>query len=256
MRWDPDIYRRHLSARLRPGLDLLAAVPEVSPDLVVDLGCGTGELTEQLARRWPDAEVMGLDVSEEMLATARRERHGMRWVAGDLRTWEPERPPGVVFSNAALHWIDDHRDHLTRLVSLLAPGGVLAVQMPSNFHAPSHRAMARCAREQPWRDRLIPLLRSDPVHSPATYHRILTSAGADPEVWTTEYLHRLEGESPVYDWVSGTALRPLLESLLPSEQDRFSALLRRRLAEAYPREPDGSVLFGFRRLFFVAVRQG
>lgn len=256
MPWDPESYRRHLDDRLRPGLDLLARVDLASPDLAVDLGCGTGELTRHLAGVWPGARVIGLDSSPEMLSRARSSGSRIEWVEGRIERWEPPRPPSLVFSNAALHWVDDHAALFPRLAGLLAPGGVLAVQMPANHHAASHRVIAAAAKDGPWSERLGPLVRESPVAAPEWYHRLLSPVAGRVDVWATEYLHRLRGPDPVFEWVSGSVLRPLLDALDPPDRRELAGRVRDDLAAAYPPEPDGTVLFPFRRLFVVARASG
>lgn len=253
MPWDPARYRRFGAERLRPGLDLLARVDHPQPGLVVDLGCGTGELTALLARRWPQAQVMGVDSSPQMLEAA-PQHPNIRWVEADLASWAPPAPPDVVVCNAVLHWVDDHDVLLPQLVELLAPGGVLALQMPRNFSAASHRAIRQVAGEAPWAEKLQPLLRPEPVASPSQYHRLLAPLCRVLDIWETTYLHRLTGPHPVLEWVTGTALRPLLAALSPPEQAELIHRLRDQLAQRYPPEPDGTTLFPFRRLFIVAAR--
>jgi trans-aconitate 2-methyltransferase len=253
MRWDPALYLRHAGPRLRPGIDLISRVALDAPRRIVDLGCGTGDLTALLAERWPAARVVGLDASPEMLDLARARHPGIEWVRADLAGWRPPDPVDLVFSNAALHWLDGHERLLPRLLDALAPGGVLAVQMPRNFAAPSHRAIAEVAEAGPWRERLRPLVRVEPVWPPERYHRLLRPLSARLEVWETEYFHLLEGPDPVFEWVSGTALRPLMSALEEPERSAFGAAVRERLAIAYPPEPDGTTLFPFRRLFLVAA---
>ncbi len=253
MSWDPDRYRRFAAERLRPGLDLLARLEHPQPGLVVDLGCGTGELTALLARRWPQAQVLGIDSSPQMLQAAKGHPN-IEWVEADLVAWTPPAPPDVVVCNAVLQWVDDHDLVLPQLVDLLAPQGVLALQMPRNFSAPSHLAIRQVASEPPWRERLQPLLRPQPVAPPEHYHRLLAPLCATVDIWETTYLHRLTGADPVLEWVRGTALRPLLDVLSPPEREELIHRLRGELAKRYPPESDGTTLFPFRRLFIVAVR--
>ncbi|MEX2147129.1 MAG: trans-aconitate 2-methyltransferase, partial [Candidatus Rokuibacteriota bacterium] len=135
----------------------------------------------------------------------------------------------------------------------LAPGGVLAVQMPRNFGAPSHTAIAEAARSGPWRATLEPLLRPVPVAEPAFYYDTLAPHAAALDIWETEYLHVLEGEHPVKEWTKGTWLKPLLDALAESERSAFEARYAELLAPAYPRRADGRTLLPFRRLFIVAT---
>jgi trans-aconitate 2-methyltransferase len=159
----------------------------------------------------------------------------------------------VIFSNAALHWLGGHEDLFTRLAGALAPGGVLAVQMPRNFGAPSHTLMADVARDGPWRRTLEPLLRPAPVSEPAFYYDVLARRGARPVIWETEYIQALEGPDPVKEWTKGTWLKPLLDALAEPQRGGFETAYAERVAEAYPRRHDGITLFPFRRLFIVAT---
>ena len=238
--------------RLQPGLDLLARIPEVEARRIVDLGCGTGTLTALLAARWPAAAVTGLDSSPEMLAQARDAHPGVTWVEGDIAAWRPQEPVDVLYANAALHWLDDHAALMPRLIGHLSPGGVLAVQMPRNFAAPSHVLMRAVADEGPWAGRIN--LRREPVLPPEAYYDILAPHAATLEIWESEYLQVLEGEDPVFEFVRSAGLRPVLEALEGAEREAYLDDYRARLRQAYPRRPDGRTLFPFRRLFFVARR--
>jgi trans-aconitate 2-methyltransferase len=240
--------------RLRPALDLLARVPLAQPGAVYDLGCGAGNVTRLLAERWPAAAVTGVDGSTAMLDAARAAAPAVTWVHADLGTWGPPRPADLLFSNAALHWLDDHGRLFPRLVAELAPGGALAVQMPRNHGAPSHTEMVAAAGAGPWRERLRPALRARPVAEPAVYHDILRPHVSQLDIWETEYLHALEGDNPVVEWTRGSALKPLLDALVEPERSAFLAEYSGRIARAYPRRPDGRTLLPFRRLFIVAVR--
>lgn len=189
-----------------------------------------------------------------MLEKARAEAPGIEWVQADLATWRPDLPPDVIYSNAALHWLDGHRTLFPALFTALAPGGTLAVQMPRNHGAASHTGMAEAARSGPWRARLEPLLRETPVQPPAIYFDILAGAGARADIWEVEYLQLLEGADAVVEWTKGTALKPLLDALDEPLRGQFLAEYRARMAVAYPRRSDGLTLFPFRRLFIVAVK--
>ncbi|GAA0582476.1 methyltransferase domain-containing protein [Caenispirillum bisanense] len=255
--WNPALYLAHAGPRLRPALDLLNRIDAAAPADVCDLGCGTGTATRLLAARWPQARIVGIDSSPAMLAQAAAESppgDRLTWRQADLSSWSP--PPAsadVVFSNAALHWLDDHATLLPRLMAALRPGGVLAVQMPDNFAAPSHQALFALARDARWADRLVPLLREAPVARPAEYRRLLAPLAADLDIWTTEYLHLLDGPDPVLTWTGSTILRPLLDRLDPAEAKDLAAAYGAALRAAYPADADGRTPFPFRRLFLVAV---
>ena len=252
--WDAALYGRYSGERMRPALDLLNGLPQdLHPNRVIDLGCGTGEITATLKERWPKADVIGLDSAATMLANARGLSGAVTWVETDIAAWQPEQPLDLIFSNAALQWLDRHEVLFPRLMTALGKGGVLAVQMSRNFDAPSHRLMRETAEESPWRDRLRNILRAEPVMPPERYYDLLAPLAEEIEIWETEYLHILDGDTPVLDWVRGTGLRPLLDVLTdPDERAHFIERYQGKLANTYPRRSDGRTLFPFRRLFMVA----
>ena len=252
MPWDPAQYLKFAGHRLRPAIDLLGRIDAEKPAEVVDLGAGAGNVTRLLKARWPDARVTGVDDSKEMLAKAAAAAPEIDWERGDLATWRPRRPADVIYSNAALHWIVGHERLFAELVGALAPGGVLAVQMPRNFSAPSHTSIAEAARSGPWRARLEPLLRPAPVAEPAFYFDLLAPRVAELDIWETEYQQVLEGDNPVKEWTKGTWLTPLLDALAEPERSGFEAAYGALVARAYPPRRDGRTLFPFRRLFIVA----
>lgn len=250
--WDPAQYARFADHRLRPAIDLLARIPLTAPRRIYDLGCGPGGVARLLAERWPAAELIGVDAAPAMLAEARAALPSARFLEADLAAWRPEKPADLLFSNAALQWLPDPTAAMRRLLGCLAPGGVLAVQMPRNHGAPSHRLIAETVAEHPRRAALEPLLRPYPVAPAAAQHRALGPHCRRLEVWETEYLHRLEGPNPVVEWTKGTALTAILGALGEGERADFLAAYAARIARAYPPEPDGSTLFPFRRLFLIA----
>jgi trans-aconitate 2-methyltransferase len=254
MAWDPGLYEQFKAPRLRPGLDLIARIPEAVPTTVVDLGCGTGRLTAALQARWPDAAVTGVDGSPEMLAQAREEFPGIAWVEADIGAWSPPAPVDLLYSNAALHWLPNHASLFPRLMAAVAPGGALAVQMPRNFGEPSHRLIRDVAGELGVAERLThPAV---PVAPPEDYYDFLGPRAAVLDIWETIYLQPLTGDDPVFQWVSGTALQPVMAALDGEEAERFAGRYRARLREAYPKRNDGVTVFPFRRLFIVAAKAG
>ncbi len=255
MPWAPSQYLKFADHRLRPAIDLLNRIDVANPTHVYDLGAGTGNVTRLLKLRWPNARTTGVDASEEMLSKARKSLPDIAWLRADLATWRPPERAEIIYSNAALHWVGNHDQLLPALFSAVAPGGVLAVQMPHNFSAPSHTAIAEAVRSGPWRRKLEPLLRPDPVAEPAFYFGVLAPRAANVDIWETEYLHVLEGVHPVKEWTKGTWLMPLLDLLDEPERSRFESCYADLLATAYPRRPDGRTLFPFRRLFIVATAE-
>lgn len=253
MPWNPQAYEAFADHRMRPAIDLLNRVPLEAPSRIVDLGCGSGGVTLLLAARWPRAAIVAFDSSAEMLASARARSATIDWQQADLAAWQTTQPFALVFSNAALHWLSDHAALFVRLAGAVAPaGGVLAVQMPSNFSAPSHVLMHELALETPYRAHLETVLRPAPVLEAHEYHALLAPRFARVDIWSTEYLQVLSGENPVADWTRATWLGGLLEALPEPLRLPFEAEYRRRVLGAYPKADDGRTLFPFRRLFMVA----
>jgi trans-aconitate 2-methyltransferase len=261
MTWDPTQYLQFEDQRLRPAIDLLARVQSASPRHVVDLGCGTGNVTRLLAQRWPDAQITGVDNSATMLERARvaaADLPRVAYVPAELDAWSPAAPVDLVYSNAALHWLPDHATLIARVAAMVAPTGVLAVQMPDNFRAPSHATIAALALSARWRGQLASLVRATPTAPAAEYYAWLAPLFPRIDIWSTEYLQVLAPnaarEHPVAAWTKGTWLVPFLAALDSGEQREFLAAYAEELASAYPLLPDGGVLFPFRRLFIVANR--
>lgn len=252
--WDPALYARHAGPRARPFAELTARIGAQAPATVVDLGCGSGELTADLARRWPRAAVTGIDSSPEMLARAPRDA-GVRFAPGRAEDFDATGVD-VLVANAVLQWVPTHRDLLQRWAGQLPPGGWLAFQVPSNFDAPSHRLMRELAGSPPWRHRLAGVLRgAESVATPAQYLDLLAGAGLVADVWQTEYQHVLQGPDPVLEWVRGTGLRPVLGALDPGSAAEFEREYAALLHEAYPAREHGTP-FAFLRTFAVATVPG
>lgn len=253
MNWNPSQYLKFSHARLRPAIDLLARIAVEEPKRVYDLGCGAGNVTRLLCERWPRASIVGVDNSAAMLARAAQEQLSqVRWLNHSLADWSAEEPADVIFSNAALHWLPHHERLFPALMPSLAPGGVLAVQMPRNFSAPSHALLGDTVRAGPWRSRLEPLLTAPPVAEPEFYYALLAPLAASVDIWETQYLQVLHGDDPVKEWLKGTWLVQFLDRLEAHEQVAFEQHYAERLRAAYPRRADGTTLFPFRRLFIVA----
>ena len=252
--WDPGEYARFAAERLRPAIDLLDRVPLDAPATVCDLGCGPGGVTALIAARWPEASVTGVDSSPDMLARARVESAAIAWIEADIADWRPPRPADLIYANASLQWVGEHAVLLPRLMGGLAPGGVLAVQMPRNFEMPSHRCMEEAAAAGPWRARIADARRLSPVAGPTVYYDILAPHARTLDIWEIEYLHILEGGNPVVEWTKGTGLRPYLDALADdAEREAFLADYAARITLAYPPRADGRTLFPYRRIFIVAT---
>lgn len=253
--WDANQYLKFASERTQPVFDLIHRVRLEDPRRIADLWCGPGNSTEALRARWPAAELTGVDNSSEMIAKAREARPEGAWVVADAATWQPEKRPDLIFSNAMLQWLPRHEEVCKHLLSLLEPGGALAVQMPAHYNSPLHREILEVSREPVWNDRLERARSALTNLPPEFYYDLLGPVASRLDLWETTYFHVLAGPEGVLEWFRGTGLRPFLEALAtPEEKQRFERMLLQRYEVSYPRRAIGLVLFPFRRLFFVAYR--
>lgn len=254
--WDPEQSDRYAGPHLRSARDLLDRVPLKAPLQIVDLGCGAGEGSRLLATRFPDARILAVEGSADTLAEARAlGDHGGRitFVAADPGRWQPPGRVDLIYSSTALHRLREHEALFPRLLTMLAPWGVLAVQMPRHFDDPAHRCIADSVRAGPWRDVLEPVLAPVPVASALAYSRLLGPRCRTLDIWETVYHHPFTGPDPIAEWSRVTTLRPFLERLTdPAQETAFFADFAARLREAYPAGSGGRTLFPFRRLFMIA----
>ena len=263
--WSPEQYDKFSHYRQRPFAELTSRLGASSPQIVVDLGCGSGAHTLALALRWPNARIIGVDYSAEMLGQARRNDPLQRveWVHCDVESWDPAQlgaPIDVIIANSLLQWVPSHVRLIPGWIAALAPGGWFAMQVPGNFNAPSHTLLREVAAKSPRAADLLPRLgRGEAVSEPAAYFFLLAGLGCDVDAWETTYQHvfdpgAFQGE-PVLEWTKGTALLPVFEVLRDeAERADFVAAYGKALLAAYPRHPFGTV-FALRRIFAVAHRR-
>jgi trans-aconitate 2-methyltransferase len=256
MSWSAEQYVIFEDERTRPVRDLLAAVPDIEARLAIDLGCGPGNSTEILAARFPKAAVRGIDSSPDMIATARRRLPQVQFAIGGIEEWADAGPFDVILANAVLHWVPDHSTLLPALVARLATGGGLAIQMPDNLDAPTHRLMREIAADGPWAPALAAAASTrTPVGSADGYYELLRPHCSRVDVWQTTYHHPLAGgAAAIVEWFKGSGLRPFLEPLDAASRAAYLERYTAAVAQAYPTLADGSVLLPFPRLFMVAMR--
>jgi trans-aconitate 2-methyltransferase len=250
MPWDPNQYHKFQAQRSAPFYDLLALVDVRRKLKVVDLGCGTGELTRQLADSLPDSDVTGLDSSPQMLEKAaafsspnlRFEQRDQAQLTGE---WD------LIFSNAALQWSENHAELIPYLFDHLTAGGQIAVQIPSNHNHISHQIYRQTASEEMFKFILQGFQRYAPVLPIEDYARLFYQCGAeDILVFEKVYPHVLEDADAVVEWISGTALVPYFERLGKYKED-FLKSIREKMRAAMP---DSPVFYPFKRTLFSARR--
>lgn len=253
--WDAGQYLKFQRERTQPAFDLAARVRLEAPRRIVDVGCGPGNSTAVLAQRFPGAELNGMDSSAEMLETARESLPDVHWFQADITSWEPEERYDLLFSNAVLQWVPDHKTIFPRLMSFLEPTGALAVQLPAHYESPLRRCVIEVSQLPDWREQTAAARQALVCEPRSFYYDLLSPLSSEIELWETEYIHIMESVESIMEWFRGTGLRPYLEAL-PDDatRRRFEGELLKRYAEAYPLQRNGNVLFPFRRLFLVAYR--
>jgi len=253
MKWTPEQYHKFQSERFAPFEDLMALIERRNGMRVVDLGCGTGELTERIADALAGCTVLGIDSSPEMLAKASpRERDDMTFEQRQIEDVEEEWD--LIVSNAALHWVDDHPTLLQRLAGRLRANGQLAVQLPSNHRHLAYTTIRDVAGQPPFREALGGWVRESPVLEVDQYATILYESGLEElVVFEKVYPHVLENADAVAEWVSGTVLLPYFERMDSATNEEFMRRYRERLREQFPESP---VFYPFRRTFFSARKPG
>ncbi len=253
--WSAEQYLKFEDERTRPPRDLLAQVPLTDARKIVDIGCGPGNSTELLVRRWPNATVIGIDTSTAMLRQARERLPNQTFIEANVAHWVPPDGTDLLFANAVFQWVPGHLKQLQRLLGRLPEGGVLAAQIPDSLEEPAHLLMREVAREGPWSKQLSEKARlRDEVPEPGGYYDALSPLCRHLDIWHTIYNHPLPDATGVVEWVKGSALRPIMEMLETAERKQYLAAYTARVAAAYKPQADGKVLFRFPRIFIVAVK--
>jgi trans-aconitate 2-methyltransferase len=254
MSWSAAQYVKFEEERTRPVRDLVARIPNGAAARAADIGCGPGNSTEVLRERYPEAEIVGVDSSPDMIEAARKRLPGVAFEVADIEGWR-ETGFDVILANAVIQWIPGHETLLPALIGRLATGGSLAVQTPDNLDEPSHRLMREVAAEGPWAEKLAGAAKARADRNSADwYYRLLRTQAPRVDIWRTTYFHPLSGAGAVVEWVKGTGLRPFLDPLDPTERAAYLDRYEAAIASTYPAEADGTVLLPFPRLFFVATR--
>lgn len=251
--WSPNLYLKFNKQRMRPACDLLEHVPITAASQIVDLGCGPGNSTELLRKRFPEASITGIDSSTEMLLEARKRLPSATFIESDASTWEPAEKTDLVFANALFQWIPNHLEVLKRLLKGLCSEAVLAIQVPDNLQEPSHALMNEISAKPQWAKKFAKPIKRESIHSISTYYNELITLATQVDIWRTEYYHPLPNIETLIEMLSSTGLRPFLGRLNDQEQRDWLAEYKEHLITAYPALSDGNILFCFPRLFIVAV---
>ncbi|MGI6117691.1 MAG: methyltransferase domain-containing protein [Bilifractor sp.] len=249
--WNPDLYLRFKKERTQPSIDLANRIRDLRPETAADLGCGPGNSTAVLRSVFPETKITGIDSSENMIRQARQNHPDLNFRLCDVRALEGRYD--LIFSNACLHWIPDHRSLIPELMKKLNPGGMLAVQFPMNRDEPLYRSAEEMSDDPRWG---IPPGSVDNKDTlmPDEYYDILAGCSSDFQIWQCLYCHALPSHESLIDWIRGTRLRRYESHLSEEQSTRFEEELLRRTKDLYPVHSDGRVLLHFRRFFFTAKK--
>ena len=253
--WDSALYLKYEQERTQPSRDLAARLPQKGVARVLDVGCGPGNSTHVLRRHYPGAYVLGVDGSEDMVGRARQTYPQENWQVCKAPDGFRRLPHDfdVVFSNACIQWIPSHHTLVPAMMELIRPGGMLAVQVPMNFHEPVHRIIEAVVHSAKWNGSFSEK-RIFHTLAPEEYYALLSGISSNVFLWQTTYYHIMDSVEDILDWYRGTGLRPYLEQLGPDEKDSFEGDIRRLLGESYPAQKNGKIIFRFPRFFFTAVK--
>ncbi|MGH7779841.1 MAG: methyltransferase domain-containing protein [Candidatus Binataceae bacterium] len=255
--WQPDLYNRFRRYRAEPFGHILERLPITEGDTIADLGCGPGDNTVELARRLTTGNARGIDLSPAMIEAAEKLRAGLpaqlreqvSFAVGDIAQLNGLGIYSIVFSNAALQWLGDHRTVLARWFSALAPGGAMVVQMPANESETAKLDLSRMVLEPRWSSLLGPVDRPfGEVPPPEHYERIMREIGfAEVDCYYRTFHHPMNSPAEVVQWYRSTGLRPFLDALPKDRHDQFLSAYGERLERAYG--TSGPMTFDFKRLF-------
>ncbi|MCM1579533.1 MAG: methyltransferase domain-containing protein [Ruminococcus sp.] len=255
MSWDPGQYLKFRKERTQPSADLINRIKLSEPKRVIDIGCGPGNSTKMLRKRYPKAKITGIDNSEEMIKTASKNHPDISFSLCDASKELSAigEKFDIVFSNACIQWIPDHNKLLREMYGLLNEGGVMAVQVPMNFSEPIHRIISERVNSEKWQSTLSGT-RIFHTLSPEEYYGILAEISENFSMWQTVYFHRMRSHSDIMEWYKGTGLRPYLDRLDKREAAEFEGEILERINEEYPVLDCGEIIFKFPRLFFTAEK--
>jgi trans-aconitate 2-methyltransferase len=248
--WNSEQYLRFKLQRTQPAIDLAQrARSACSPKDIVDLGCGPGNSTEVLRKLFPDAGLLGIDSSPNMITKARGSYPDLHFLVCDINALDGGHD--LLFSNACLQWLPDHELLLPTLMGKLNVGGVLAVQIPMNGDEPLFRIIKEVVSQSIWDFSKVCFENNDCLE-PHAYFDILSGCSSSFDMWETVYYHAMPSHDSLLEWVRGTRLRPYLEALDDRDARSFQEEILERVRRTYPVLKSGEVVLRFRRFFFIA----
>jgi trans-aconitate 2-methyltransferase len=253
--WDPGLYLKFRNERTQPSIDLVSRINIQEPGTIIDIGCGPGNSTQVLKARWPGSRIAGLDSSPNMIEKAKQDHPEQEWLLGDSSNVDTDKKYTIVFSNATIQWIPEHEKLIPRLWQCVEKNGALAVQIPLFREMSLGKAIELTAQGPQWRSHMTGCAELFTYHEPGFYYDLLAKAASSIDLWVTDYIHVLDSQEAMIEWIRSTGLRPYLDRLnTPELRQGFEKELLSRIKKDYPLQKNGKVLFPFKRLFFVAYK--
>lgn len=254
--WNSTQYLKFRSERTQPAVDLVNRIEADNPRKIADLGCGPGNSTQVLAGKFKNAYILGVDNSENMITAAREKYPDLDFCIHDISSELSgmDHDFDVVFSNACIQWVPDHKSLIPEMLSLLKEGGTLAVQIPMNLDEPIHRIIVEISSSEKWKA-CFPERRIFYTLSPGEYFDVLSEHTNEFHLWQTTYYHVMKSWQDILEWYRSTGLRPYLSVLAEDRKGEFEEEFLQRLVKAYPMQKNGDILFRFPRFFFIACRK-
>jgi trans-aconitate 2-methyltransferase len=251
--WNSAGYLKFVNERTQPAVDLINRIDKENPLKIIDIGCGPGNSTEVLAKRFPNAKILGADNSPNMIEAAEKKYPNLQFVLCDASKdlISLDNDFDIVFSNACIQWIPNHNELLKNMMGLLRQGGVLAVQTPMNYNEPIHQIIGEVSASEKWASRFLNK-RIFYNLSQSGYYDLLSDISADFVLWQTTYFHKMKSHGDIMEWYRSTGLRPYLDVLSEDDKHEFERDVYDKLTAAYPKQKNGEIIFRFPRFFFIA----
>jgi len=254
--WQPDLYMQFKSERTQPSIDLVSKINKPAPKSIIDFGCGPGNSTQILADRWPEAKIVGIDSSSSMIEKAKQDFPEQEWEVADASTYEPFKKFDIVYSNAAIQWIPNHKVLLAKFYDMLSDDGVVAVQVPQFWDMQLGKVIENIANQTQWKSKTGNVSELFTIHDYIFYYDIMYDLFNKIEIWETHYLHMMENHMAIIEMMRSTGLKPYFERLADdSEKKEFEDAVLKDLKNVYPRQKNGKVLLPFKRLFFTGSKK-
>ena len=252
--WNSEQYLMFKNERTQPSIDLANRINIDNPKRIIDIGCGPGNSTQVLAKKFPNAYILGVDNSSNMIETAKKDYPNIDFktcdVSKDLSMINTDFD--VIFSNACIQWIPNHNQLLKNMIGLLKTGGTLAVQTPMNYEEPIHKIISEVSTNEKWKSKFTNS-RIFYNLTQSEYFDLLSEISSEFSMWETVYCHKLKSHKDIMKWYGSTGLRPYFNVLSDDQKNTFEQDIFERVVEEYPIQKNGNVIFRFPRFFFIAT---